>query len=67
MRRNEQRKRMRLLLAGSVVFVLGSLWGIGAVALRMNPPTEMEKKCLNMTVTESAQCVWEHRKAAGNG
>lgn len=63
MRRREERLRMMRLMLGAITFSLTVMGAVGAAVLYLQPPTEQEKKCLNMVAIDAIQCAWDARNA----
>lgn len=50
-------RRITFRLVAAMLFAVGVLWASGEIVLRLNPPTDLDKRCLNKPIAELAVCA----------
>lgn len=53
-------RRLFLRLAVTVGIALGALYLAGVTVLWLNPPTELDRRCLSKSLAEMQECFNEH-------
>lgn len=49
-------KRLAVMMGAA----LGALYLVGAAVLSLNPPTDIDRKCLHKSLSEIGKCIYDH-------